>query len=46
VQISAPSELLTLSLQGGIADVRLNRPEKLNALMFDALTIEPWTVNN
>ena len=34
------SDRVTMSVQGGIADVRLNRPEKLNALdaaMFDGL---------
>ena len=34
------SERVTVRIEGGVADVRLNRPEKLNALdpaMFDAL---------
>lgn len=30
--MTSPSELVTLSMQDGIADVRLNRPEKLNAV--------------
>ncbi len=35
------SDRITISRQGGVADVRLNRPEKMNALdqaMFSALT--------
>ncbi|MDQ6696859.1 MAG: crotonase/enoyl-CoA hydratase family protein [Actinomycetota bacterium] len=34
------SDRVTIAIEGGVADVRLNRPEKLNALdraMFDAL---------
>ncbi|MDX1385562.1 MAG: crotonase/enoyl-CoA hydratase family protein [Thermoanaerobaculia bacterium] len=35
------SERVTVAIEGGVADVRLNRPEKMNALdpeMFEALT--------
>ena len=35
------SDRVTISVNGGVADVRLNRPEKMNAIdsaMFDALT--------
>ena len=35
------SELVTIDVQGGVADVRLNRPEKMNALspeMFSAIS--------
>ena len=34
------SDRVTIAIDGGVADVRLNRPDKLNALdraMFDAL---------
>ena len=34
------SDLVTINTQGGVADVRLNRPEKYNALspeMFQAI---------
>jgi enoyl-CoA hydratase/carnithine racemase len=37
---AVPSERVSVSVRDGVADVRLNRPEKLNALdqaMFDAL---------
>ena len=36
------AERVTLTVDGGIADVRLNRPEKRNALdlaMFEALVV-------
>src|SRR5689334_5752769 len=35
-----PADRITVTIDAGVADVRLNRPEKLNALdppMFDAL---------
>ena len=41
IEIAQMSERVSISIEGGVADVRLNRPEKMNALdraMFDGLT--------